>query len=517
MISNETNDYGGRRSVQDNETSVVPTNSDPSATPGVSSLAAIEEVSIYNVRTKFKRNLLLVAASLVGFILPFCDTIYLPALNDIEKDLSTTQTLVVISVSIYLFMNGIFSLLWGPISDRYGRKIATIMVLGIFVAVSIVCIFAPNIIVLIIFRALQGASISGTLVIGQGIVADIFPVINRGSATGIFFVPFLIGPVIGPLIGGGLSDVFGWRSTFICLAILSFVVFIVIILIVPETHQYFVKERFHKANPNKRIIDLESNDKPSFKAPWKPLAYLADLTILPYILMATATFSGLFICLTLFSGYLDDPPYSYSETIIGVLFVPTGIVMLIGSLLGGWLSDKSSLHFRDEICPEGRLVPAVIFSVLTPVGLLIYGWTFHYKTNLTGPIIGQVLLGFGQTVAQPGVYAYLTAKKQSEAAAASAANTALNFCIAGIGVTIAVPLRDAINTGPFFSIISGINIVVIGVAAVLLYRKIKEAKRITVQKTDPTLKPPVSYEKTTVHANGRPTTVDESSDNRTIL
>ena len=509
MISNDNNDFHCRRSKQNNEVSCqvssdrnmhiieddqvpqfaishlpMPVTSDPSSSSAILQLSLpypIENISIYNVRTNLKRNLILVAASFVAFLLPFCDTVYLPALNTIGNDLNTSETLVAVSVSIYLFMNGICSLVWGSVSDRFGRKITTITTLIIFVAVSIVCIFAPNIIVLIVFRALQGATISATLVIGQGIVADIYPVISRSSATGIFFIPVLIGPVVGPLIGGSLSNAFSWRSTFIFLTILSTIALIVVFLLVPETHQYFVKERYNKAHPKKLITDAEPNEMPTFKAPWKPLIFLADLTIFPYIIVATTTFTGLFISLTLFPKHLHDAPYNYNETIIGVLFVPTGVMMLIGSFIGGWLSDKSSLHYKDDKCPEGRLVPAIAFSIFTPIGLIIYGWTFHYKLNLAGPIIGQIVLGFGQSVLQPGVFAYLTVKKQQEAAGASAANTALNFCGAGIGVTIAVPLQNAMGTGPLFSLVSGINIVGITVASILLCKQIRRANHAATQ------------------------------------
>ena len=483
----------------------------------VSPSMAVDDVSIYSVRTNLKRNLILAAVSLTAFLLPFCDTVYLPALNAIQKEFNTTQTLVAVSVSIYLFMNGVFSLLWGPMSDRLGRKIALITLLSIFVAVSLICIFAPNIAVFIVFRALQGATVSGTLVIGQGVVADIYPAKNRGSATGIFFVPVLIGPIVGPLIGGALAEAFNWRSTFIFLTLLSFIILMIIVFLVPETHQYFVKERFHRANPNKRITDAEPNEKPTFKAPWKPLIFLTDLSILPYIIVATTTFTGLFISLTLFSNYLHEDPYNYSETIIGVLFVPTGVIMLIGSLLGGWLSDKSSLHYRDEICPEGRIVPAMAFSILTPIGLIIYGWTFHYKTYLAGPIISQVVLGFGQSVLQPGVYAYLTAKKQKEAAAASAANTVLNFCGAGIGVTVAVPIQDAIGRGPFFSIICGINVVAIVVASILLFKRIRGIKQITVQTKDIALGVATTDDNMSAYTNGHATVGDHHPDDQTAL
>jgi multidrug resistance protein len=435
----------------------------------------IEELSIYAIRSNARCKFILGIVSLTAILLPFCDTIYLPSLGTIERDLQTSATLVAISISIYLFMNGLFSMVWGPLSDRFGRKLVLLVALAFFVVVSIVCIFAPNIIVLIVFRAIQGAAVSATLVVGQGTVADIYSAEHRGWYTGIFFVPFLVGPVIGPLIGGALSAKFGWRSTFVLLTCFSFLILLGILFLLEETQQYIAMQRFERQHPGKRIKDDDRQERPHFQKPWLALRFLIDMATIPYIAVATTTFAGLFTSLALFGSYLAEEPYKKDETIIGVLFVPTGVVMLVGSLLGGWLSDKASLYFTSS-CPEGRLVPGMIFSVLTPIGLMIYGWAFHYRVHLAGGIIGQMVLSFGQSVYQPTVFAYLTAKYQNDAAAASAANSVLNFCGAGVGVTIAGPLQNVMGIGGFYSLLSGINIVTILAASLILFRCVRASR-----------------------------------------
>lgn len=432
-------------------------------------------LSIYDAYSNSKRRVILATVSLVAGLLPFCDTIYLPVLGLIEKDLDTTELLVNISVSIYLFMNGLGALFWGPLSDRYGRKRLLLVSLVIFVASSVVCIFAPNISVLLVFRAIQGATVAVTLVSGQGVIADIYPADRRGWATGIFFVPLLVGPVIGPLIGGALSARFGWRSTFVLLSILSFIITVIVLFVLPETQHYMFKKQFEQRHKRTTIVCEGEIQKQSFRKPWIPLQFLINKSIAPYAIVATVTFAGLFISLTLFGGYLSKKPYEKDETIIGVLFVPAGFAMLVGSILGGWLSDKAGVYFTPAL-PEGRLVPAIIFSSLTPIGLLIYGWGFHYQLHLSMSIIGQIILGFGQSVHQPGVFAYLTAKKPKDAAAVSAANSMLNFCGAAVGVTIAAPLEEAMGIGGFFCLISGINVVAILFAGVLVYRIVRSSR-----------------------------------------
>ncbi|CAF4540998.1 unnamed protein product, partial [Didymodactylos carnosus] len=103
------------------------------------------------------------------------------------------------------------SLIWGVISDRYGRNLTIRIGLGLFIIFLIFCVYAPSIKHLLIFRALQGAMISATMVVGQGVIADIYSPDERGWATGIFFVPVLLGVILGPPIGGVLSYLHGWR------------------------------------------------------------------------------------------------------------------------------------------------------------------------------------------------------------------------------------------------------------------------------------------------------------------
>lgn len=86
---------------------------------------------------------LLVAASST-LILPMTDTIYLPALPVIQTDLNANPSLVAASVSVYMFMVGVFSLIWGPFSDRFGRRLTAIPPLIGFIVATVICIIASK-------------------------------------------------------------------------------------------------------------------------------------------------------------------------------------------------------------------------------------------------------------------------------------------------------------------------------------------------------------------------------------
>ncbi|CAF1492408.1 unnamed protein product [Didymodactylos carnosus] len=358
--------------------------------------------------------------------------------------------------SISLLFRGISSPIWGVISDRYGRNLTIRTGLGLFIIFSIVCGCAPNITVLLIFRALQSIAASVTMVVGQSVIADIYPPDKRGWATGIFLVPALFGVVLGPITGGVLSYFCGWRSTFVFLAILSTFILVVYMLIIPETHQYKVLVK----HLEKKIIESKDISEPKLNKPWLPLIYLTDLTILPYMVCTTVLLACMIINETLLAILLAKRPYFFNELKIGISLIPTSVATVIGSLLGGALYDKANHYYTNNV-PEGRLVPGIISLVLIPFGLVIFGWGLYFRLSVIVPVLGSTLVAFGQTVFRPAVYSYLTVIRQQHAGTITAANYFLNYFITGISLSVAVSIYQAIGIGVFFTILSGISITAI--------------------------------------------------------
>lgn len=104
-------------------------------------------------------------------------------------------------------------------SDVYGRKQMYVFSLIISLVASIICAVSKNIVMLIIFRAIQSCGSSSGQTLGAGVVSDLFDVTERGNAYGWFFIGPLFATVIGPTVGGLLCQFLGWRSTFYFTAI----------------------------------------------------------------------------------------------------------------------------------------------------------------------------------------------------------------------------------------------------------------------------------------------------------
>ncbi|KAK4702570.1 hypothetical protein P7C70_g3653, partial [Phenoliferia sp. Uapishka_3] len=166
-------------------------------------------------------------------------SVYFPALPDLQKDLNATNGLVSASVSLFILGQGVFPSLWSGISEIKGRKKCYLAALAIYVASTAGCSQSNSIGLFLGMRILQSLGSSAVLSLGAGTLADIYDVHERGTRLGVFYGVPLLGPSLGPLIGGALTSKFSWRSTFYFLLAYGVICFLLMIWL-PET---FRKER----------------------------------------------------------------------------------------------------------------------------------------------------------------------------------------------------------------------------------------------------------------------------------
>jgi DHA1 family bicyclomycin/chloramphenicol resistance-like MFS transporter len=138
---------------------------------------------------------------------------FLPALPHMTEYFNTRYDVMQLSVSAYLATTAILQLIIGPISDRYGRRKVTLICQSIFVAATLGCIIAPTVEVFLLFRMLQSAVAVG-LVLSRAIVRDMVPQNEAASMIGYVTMGMALVPMVAPMIGGALDEVFGWKSVF---------------------------------------------------------------------------------------------------------------------------------------------------------------------------------------------------------------------------------------------------------------------------------------------------------------
>jgi len=102
----------------------------------------------------------------------------------------------------------------GFLANRFGRKRVLMVAVAGFVAASVLCGIAQSLLEIVAFRLLQGLFGAALVPIGQSILLDIYTPEERGSAMALFGVSVMVGPVLGPVIGGWLTDHYSWRWVF---------------------------------------------------------------------------------------------------------------------------------------------------------------------------------------------------------------------------------------------------------------------------------------------------------------
>ena len=148
--------------------------------------------------------------------------IFFPALDSLKSDLNTTQTLISVSISLFILFQGVTPILWSAFSEIKGRRLPYIVSLVIYCAATIGCARINSIGAFIVLRIIQAAGSSAVLALGAGTLADIYDNHERGVKLGIYYLLPLLGPSVGPIIGGLLTASSSWRATFYFLEGVSF-------------------------------------------------------------------------------------------------------------------------------------------------------------------------------------------------------------------------------------------------------------------------------------------------------
>lgn len=177
-------------------------------------------------------------ALLIGAITAFgpvtVDT-YLPAFPAVARDLGASPAAVQATFSIFMIGLGIGQIIYGPLSDRYGRRSLLIGGTAVYVLASIGCALAPTIEMLWLGRLAQSAGACAGMVIGRAAVRDLYSGDAAARMFSYLIMVVALAPIVAPTIGGQLLVIFGWRGIFWALAAFGAAVLLAVIIAFPET------------------------------------------------------------------------------------------------------------------------------------------------------------------------------------------------------------------------------------------------------------------------------------------
>jgi MFS transporter, DHA1 family, multidrug resistance protein len=166
---------------------------------------------------------------------PVATDMYVPSMPDIGRLLGASTAEVQLTLSSYLVGFAVGQIIYGPISDRYGRKPVLLTALVLFCAASLACAAAPTIETLIAARILQALGGSGAIVLARAIVRDLYAGDRAGRELSRMGAIMSIAPVGAPLIGGIVHTAFGWRANFIVVVSVGLAATVIAWRSLPET------------------------------------------------------------------------------------------------------------------------------------------------------------------------------------------------------------------------------------------------------------------------------------------
>lgn len=158
---------------------------------------------------------------LANALIPFSLDIYTPSVPEMPAYFDTTESMVNLTILGFFLFFAVGLLLFGPLSDRFGRKPVLVAGFAAYILGSIGCALAPSIYLLIAARVVQALGAGAVNAVSTALVKDCFTASRRGSLLAVIQVLAVVGPVVAPLLGGVIIQFASWRAIFWVLAALG--------------------------------------------------------------------------------------------------------------------------------------------------------------------------------------------------------------------------------------------------------------------------------------------------------
>lgn len=338
--------------------------------------------------------------------------VFLPSLPGMARHFQADYAVVQLAVSLYLAATAVFQLLIGPASDRFGRRPVMLACFTIFIAGTIAAIYAPTIEVFLACRLLQAFSAAG-VVLSRAIVRDTVDARDAASAIGYVTMGMALVPMVGPMIGGFLDEIYGWRATFVLT--LGFGVLAMAII-------YF------------DLGETLASRSGSFAAQFRAFPLLLRSRLFWGYTFTAAFASGSFFAFVGGGPYVATEMLGLTPTAYGIYFGTISGGYIVGNFVSGrfsrWLGINRMMLAGNIIGTAGMVLALVLFAC----GL-------DHALSLFGPTI---FVGIGNGLTLPSANAGIVSARPDLAGSASGLGGALQI---GGGALLAVLVGVLLSPG----------------------------------------------------------------------
>jgi MFS family permease len=442
-------------------------------------LATVPSGPVYSAFSTGQKRYILLMVTWAAFISPTSASIYFPALNPLAAELNVSNTLINLTLTSYMVFQGLSPTIFGDFADMAGRRPAYTLAFIIYLGANIGLALQDSYVALFLLRCMQSTGSSGAIALSYGVVADISSTAERGSYIGIVGVGTMMGPALGPVIGGILAQFLGWRSIFWFLVIISALFLILYILAVPETGRNVVGNgsippqgwnmsvidylRFRKeskaedgltrtdtAESRRRAqAELAKHRKLRFPNPLNTVHIIMEKDV-GIVLVYNALIYTAFYDVIASIPQLFQEIYGFNNLQIGLCYIPFGVGCAVASWVNGKLLDRNyrrvarSIGFtidrkhgddlRDFPIERARIEIIWPMLLLGLACVLGYGWVLEKNAHLAAPLVLQFFIGLCVNGAFNILSTLLVDLYPQSPATATAANNLVR-CFMGAGGT----------------------------------------------------------------------------------
>ncbi|KAI1772878.1 major facilitator superfamily domain-containing protein [Hypoxylon cercidicola] len=380
------------------------------------------------------------------FVVAFSSSVVTADIAGVDETFHISEEVGLLTVSLFVVGFGVGPMVFAPLSEIYGRQViyaSTLLFAVVFVVPGAV---AQNTGTILVARAIDGIAFSAPMTLVGGTLADLWRAEERGIPMAAFSAAPFIGPAIGPLVGGFLSDAAGWRWLYWIHMIMAGVMWLLITFTMPETYAPTILARrakkLRKETGDQDWVTEQDIDK-------RPLGdRLRVFLIRPFQLLFTelivllmslymSVLYGLLYMFFVAYPIIYQKGKGYSAGITGLMFIPLAIGVVLSAVCApfvNWHYKKLIAKYNGRMPPpELRLIPMMASCWFIPIGLFIFAWSSYPEISWWGPAMGGFAVGFGFIFLYNSANNYLVDTYQHAAASALAAKTCIrSFWGAGV-------------------------------------------------------------------------------------
>lgn len=326
----------------------------------------------------------------VTFIGPLSLHLFIPAMPAVKEAFEVSTGMTQLTMSLAMLSMAFFTVAYGGLSDRFGRKRVLLGGLVLFTCGAVACMLAANLPMLLAGRILQGAGAGCGVVLARAIARDVYGQERVAQVIAYLTAAYVLGPMFAPAIGGQLTTLFGWRALFVFASVVGLVVIFMATFAVPET-------RARSAVAPRGVFT-------GYKSLLRRPRFVG-------FMLQPGLLSAAFYVQATAASFLAAEHLGVNASDIGIWFFAFPIGFMAGSFISGRIGASRSIEFMTML---GGVIGVVN-------GALLVGWFYFGGISMAALYIPGMFVSLAQGLSMPYAQAGAMAVDAELAGSASGA------------------------------------------------------------------------------------------------